>query len=78
MNSRFLTILVTPAFLGFSASVVAHHPCSPHPDTHKHCPDGNDGGNANGLGSNISMDCLLGDGSGDTIKKHEEMTPEIL
>jgi hypothetical protein len=35
------------------------------PDNHKHCGDGGDGGNPNGMGSDISMNCLLGASSGD-------------
>jgi len=66
LNTRFLTVLTTLAFLGFTVSAVAD-PCQPGetPEDHKHCRDGGDGGNANGLGSNISMDCLLGASWGD-------------
>jgi hypothetical protein len=70
MKARILTLITTLTFLGLCVSVPAFaekdkgcESANPHPSC-----GGDDGGNANGLGSDISMDCLLGDGPGDTIK----------
>ena len=54
MNTRFLTILTTLAFLGFTVSAFA-----------KGKPGGGGGGD---LGPDIPMDCLLVASDGDTIK----------
>ncbi len=47
MNTRYLAILVTLAFLGFSVPAAAD-PCPTPSDDHKHCKDRGDGGGGGG------------------------------
>jgi hypothetical protein len=87
MNTRYLTLLTTLVFLGFTVCALAEKPfcgdgvCKGKNETPASCPDDcrdGGGGDEGGLGSAIPMDCLLGASWGDKTVPSDTIKDDTL